>query len=213
MAKDIRGLAGPRGTPRRHRPRSCVWWFLVGALFGSFGVGLYWMVEAPDQVPAPVAVIPKAERPAPPQPSFQFPTLLKDTVVDTSVGKPLPPPAPRPEPPPRDPVVPPPAPGEPVARQPAPVSPVPPASQTPRPAPQGSYLLQVGSFKRAADAERMKAQLALLGISTRVESVTINTGEVYHRVRTGPFDGKQAMEEARKTLKRHGQESMAIKVP
>lgn len=58
----------------------------------------------------------------------------------------------------------------------------------------------------------MKAELAMLGISTRVESVTINTGEVYHRVRTGPFQGKQAMEEARKTLKRHGKDPMAIKV-
>jgi cell division protein FtsN len=58
----------------------------------------------------------------------------------------------------------------------------------------------------------MKAQLALIGISTRVEAVTINGGQVYHRVRTGPFQGKQAMEEARKTLKRHGQDPMAIKV-
>jgi cell division protein FtsN len=31
-------------------------------------------------------------------------------------------------------------------------------------------------------------------------------------VRTGPFQGKQAMEEARKALKRHGQDAMAIKV-
>lgn len=211
MAKDPRGLSGSRGVLRRNRPRSCVWWFLVGSLFGSFGVGLYWMLEAPEQVSVPVAAISKAERPAPPQPSFQFPTLLKDTVVDTSAGKPLPPPAPRPEPPPREPVVQQP-PRDPVVQQPAPRDPAPVAAQTPRQAPQGSYLLQVGSFKRAADAERMKAELALLGISTRVESVTINTGEVYHRVRTGPFDGKQAMEEARKALKRHGQDSMAIKV-
>ena len=199
MARDIRGLGGSRGTLRRNRPRSCVWWFLVGALFGSFGVGLYWMLEAPNQVPAPVAAIPKAERPAPPEPSFQFPNLLKDTVVDTRPGKPLPPPAPRPEPPPRDPAV----------EQPVPLLP---AVETARAAPAGSYLLQVGSFKRAADAERMKAELALLGISTRVEAVTIDTGEVYHRVRTGPYQGKQALEEARKTLKRHGKDSMAIKV-
>jgi len=201
MAKDIRGLGGSRGAPRRNRPRSCVWWFLVGALFGSFGVGLYWMLEAPAQVPAPVAAIPKAERPAPPEPSFQFPGLLKDTVVDTSAGKPPPPPAPRPEPPPQDPVPDPEAAADPAA-----------TLAAARPAPAGSYLLQVGSFKRAADAERMKAELALLGISTRVESVTINTGEVYHRVRTGPFQGKQAMEEARKALKRHGKDPMTIKV-
>lgn len=194
MAKDMRSASGSRGAPRRNRPRSCVWWFLVGALFG---VGLYWMLQAPSQVPAPVAAIPRAERPAPPQPSFQFPNLLKDTVVDTRAVKP-PPPAPRPEPPPRDPL----------PEQADPAANVPPA----RPAPAGSYLLQVGSFKRAADAERMKAELAMLGISTRVESGTNNTGEVYHRVRAGPFQGKQAMEEARKNLKRHGKDTMAIKV-
>jgi cell division protein FtsN len=160
------------------------------------------MLEAPSQVPAQVAAIPKAERPSPPQPSFQFPTLLKDTEVEIGRGKPLPPPAPRPEPPPR----------EPEPEPPAVAAPAAPVVEATGPASPGSYLLQVGSFRRAADAERMKAQLALLGISTRVESVTVNNGVVYHRVRTGPFQGKQAMEEVRKNLKRHGQDSMAIKV-
>lgn len=202
MARDTRGPGGSRNVPRRKGPRSCVWSFLVGALLGSFGVGLYWMLEAPNQVPAPVAALPKTERPAPPQPSFQFPNLLRDTEVEITRGKPLPPPAPRPEPPPPNP-----PPGEPIAAEPA-AKP----AEAARPATPGSYLLQVGSFKRAADAERMKAELALLGISTRVESVTINGGEVYHRVRTGPFQGKQALEEARKTLKRHGKDSMEVKV-
>lgn len=202
MAKDTRGPRGSRGMPRRNRPRSCVWWFLVGGLFGSFGVGLYWMLEAPSEVPAQVAGIPKAERPSPPQPSFLFPNLLKDTEVEIGRGKPLPPPAPRPEPPPPQ--------TEP--EPPAAAAPATPAVEAARPPLAGSYLLQVGSFKRAADAERMKAELALLGISTRVESVTIKNGEVYHRVRTGPFQGKQAMEEARKTLKRHGKDPMAIKL-
>ncbi|MGE5152430.1 MAG: SPOR domain-containing protein [Bdellovibrio bacteriovorus] len=202
MAKDMRGASGSRVAPRRNRPRSCVWSFLVGALFGGFGVGLYWMLESPGQVPAPVAALPKAERPAPLPPSFQFQSLLKDTVVDTSLGKPLPPPAPRPEPPPPDPAL----------QPPGMASTVPDGTQTARPAPPGSYLLQVGSFKRAADAERVKAELALLGISTRVESVTMSSGEVYHRVRTGPYQGKQALEDARKTLKRHGKDTMAVKV-
>jgi cell division protein FtsN len=160
------------------------------------------MLDAPSEVPAQMAAIPKAERPSPPQPSFLFPNLLKDTEVEIGRGKPLPPPAPRPEPPPQQ--------TEP--EPPAAAAPATPAVEAARPAPAGSYLLQVGSFKRAADAERMKAELALLGISTRVESVTIKNGEVYHRVRTGPFQGKQAMEEARRTLKRHGKDPMAIKV-
>lgn len=200
MARDLRSLGTPRGTLRRNRPRTCVWWFLVGALLGAFGVGIAWIQGTPSPLPDPVAAIPKAERPAPPQPSFQFPNLLKETVVETSASRPLPPPAPRPEPPAREPVSEPPA------------GPAAGVAEATRPAPTGSYLLQVGSFKRAADAERMKAELALLGISTRVEAVTINNGDVYHRVRTGPYQGKQALEEARKTLKRHGKDPMAIKV-
>lgn len=202
MAKDFRGFSAPRATLRRNRPRTCVWWFLVGALLGAFGVGIAWIQGTPSPLPAQVAAIPKAERPAPPQPSFQFPNLLKETVVDTRAGKPPPPPAPRPEPPPREPVA------EPAAY----VGAGPAVVETARPAPPGSYLLQVGSFKRAADAERMKAELALLGISTRVEAVTINNGAVYHRVRTGPYQGKQALEEARKRLQRHGKDAMAVKV-
>lgn len=198
MALASRGAS--RIAPRRGRPRSCVWWFLFGALVGGFGVGSYWMRVAPEQLPPPVAAIPKAERPAPPQPSFQFPNILRDTEVDIrDSGKPLPPPAPRPEPPPKS------------AAEPAPQG-AEGKPETAAIAPAGSYILQVASFKTAKDAESMKAQLALLGVATRVQSVTIKGGEVWHRVVTGPLDGKKAMEETRATLKKHGKDAMAIKV-
>jgi len=86
MAGDLRRNGASRPTFRRHQPRSCVWWFLLGAIFGSFGVGLYWMMEAPHQVPTTVAAIPGTERPAPPQPSFEFPNILRDTEVEIGRG-------------------------------------------------------------------------------------------------------------------------------
>src|SRR3954469_7944837 len=46
----------------------------------------------------------------------------------------------------------------------------------------GSYVLQAGSFGAAADAEKLKANLALLGIESRVQKVAIDD-DVYHRVR------------------------------
>jgi cell division protein FtsN len=50
----------------------------------------------------------------------------------------------------------------------------------------GTYIIQVGSFKGAADAERQKANLALLGIESRLEKVTIDNKETWYRVRIGP---------------------------
>lgn len=195
MARDSRRNGNSRPTPRRNQPRSCVWWFLLGAMLGSFGVGLYWMTQAPQQIPASMAAIPKTDRPAPPQPRFEFPNILREAEVEIGRGKPLPPPAPRPEPIPPD----------------EPTEDTPQAKTAPA-APSGTYVLQVGSFRNAKDAESMKAQLAMLGVSTRVQRVTIKNGEVWHRVMTGPLASKKAMEETRNTLKRHGRDAMQIKV-
>jgi cell division protein FtsN len=213
MAQDFRRGA-PKPTPRRTRPRSCVWWFLFGCLIGSFGVGLYWMTQVPGQAPAPVAATPKSERPAPAHPNFQFEKILRETVVDSSdVGKtPLPPPAPRPEPPP-------PPTAEPSAAAPDPVKdPVKDPAKDPAKkeaaalAESGSYVLQIGSFKTAKDADNMKAQLAMLGVATRVKPAKLKNGEVWYRVTTGTLSGKKAMEQTRATLKKHGKEAVPIKV-
>ena len=49
----------------------------------------------------------------------------------------------------------------------------------------GRYVLQAGSFRAEADAEGRRASLALLGIESSIQRVTIDTDE-YHRVRIGP---------------------------
>ena len=203
MARPARGASRNNPVPRRHQTKSCVWWFLLGAMLGSFGVGLYWMMEAPEAVPAPVAAIPRVERPAPPAPDYRFEGILRDTEVDTAAGPPPPPPAPRPEPIPEEELNP--------GAEGIEVATAAPAAETAPAAPSGSYLLQVGSYGTAKDAERVKAELALLGISTRIETVTVK-GKVYHRVRTGPLDGKRAVEKMRADLKRHGKDAMAVKV-
>jgi cell division protein FtsN len=198
MAQDFRRGAA-KITPRRTRSCNCVWWFLFGVLTGSFGVGLYWMTQEPGRIPAPVAAIPKIERPAPEQTKFQFEKILRETVVDSSDnGKPPPPPAPRPEPPPPPAAEPPPADA--------------PKPETAAPAAAGRSVLQVGSFKTAKEAESMKAQLALNGVSTRVQKVTLKNGQVWHRVMTGPLDGKKGLDQTRATLKKHGHDAVVIKV-
>lgn len=49
----------------------------------------------------------------------------------------------------------------------------------------GLYVLQAGSFSAYADADRRRAQLALHGIESQIQRVTIDD-KTYHRVRIGP---------------------------
>jgi cell division protein FtsN len=74
-----------------------------------------------------------------------------------------------------------------------------------------AYLVQVGSFRQPADAERLKAKLALLGIQARIQRVTVN-GKTYHRVRAGPFMGKQEVNKTRSLLSGKGLESITVKL-
>jgi cell division protein FtsN len=48
------------------------------------------------------------------------------------------------------------------------------------------YILQAGSFTRADEAERQKAQLALVGLQSVVSKANVN-GVDYYRVELGPF--------------------------
>ena len=73
----------------------------------------------------------------------------------------------------------------------------------------GSYLIQVGSFRTAADAEALKAQLALQGMVARIQEVTVN-GESWHRVRLGPYDTAGAADSARRDLREQGFDSIVL---
>ncbi len=48
------------------------------------------------------------------------------------------------------------------------------------------YILQAGSFTARADAERRKANLALLGMQARIAVADVS-GTTYYRVEIGPF--------------------------
>lgn len=73
-----------------------------------------------------------------------------------------------------------------------------------------SYLLQVGSFRNQADAEQMKARLALLGSVATVQTVTVN-GQTWHRVRIGPFEGARKADEMRRMLSDNQIETLVMK--
>jgi cell division protein FtsN len=72
------------------------------------------------------------------------------------------------------------------------------------------YLLQVGSFPSSADADSMKAKLALQGFSANVQPVNIN-GQTWHRVRLGPFASATDLEAAKQRLSSAGIHAIALK--
>ncbi len=76
----------------------------------------------------------------------------------------------------------------------------------------GRYVLQAGSFSAEADAERMRASLALLGIESRIQRVTIDTDD-YHRVRIGPTSDLDSLNGIRNRLWDAEIEVLLIKLP
>ncbi|WP_409523647.1 SPOR domain-containing protein [Nitrincola sp. MINF-07-Sa-05] len=74
---------------------------------------------------------------------------------------------------------------------------------TPRDAePEYRYLLQAGSFRDSADAERMRAQLILNGFPNVHTSQVSGENGVWYRVRTGPFNDRPSMNSAQDQLVR-----------
>ena len=76
----------------------------------------------------------------------------------------------------------------------------------------GTYFLQAASFSTAAQADRFKAELALLGLETSIQKVTINNRDTYHRVRVGPYRDLNELNRVRRLLKKQGIESALIRV-
>lgn len=85
-----------------------------------------------------------------------------------------------------------------------------PAAAVAPPSTGGGYLLQVGAFPNASDAETLKAKLALQGFVANVQSVSVG-GQTYHRVRLGPFPSATAVEAAKQRLDAAGIKAIALK--
>jgi cell division protein FtsN len=85
-----------------------------------------------------------------------------------------------------------------------------PASAVPTPTATSGYLLQIGAFPNAADAEALKAKLALQGFVANVQSVNVN-GQTFHRVRLGPFRSATDLESTKQRLGDAGIRAIALK--
>jgi cell division protein FtsN len=85
-----------------------------------------------------------------------------------------------------------------------------PAVAAPPPSAGGGYLLQVGAFPSAGDAESLKAKLALQGFVANVQTVKVG-GQNYNRVRLGPFKSATELESTKQRLQQAGINAIALK--
>lgn len=179
--------------------------FFTGIASGGLGAAvLYFAVLSPQ--PADTAATGGARKPAQnaktvtgPKPKFEFYTILPELEVpvpdqpsgDTRQAS-VPPALREPPAAPTGTL----APG--AAGAPAPALPA--AEPLPSaPADGGRYILQAGSSRNAADAERLRASLALQGMVAQVQPVNIN-GETWHRIRVGPFASRTEADTAQRQL-------------
>ncbi len=74
------------------------------------------------------------------------------------------------------------------------------------------YILQVGSFRQPDEAERVRAELALLGIEAQIQRVVIDGGDVWHRVRAGPYQSTAKLDQTRQRLIKNDIDFMLLKL-
>ena len=74
------------------------------------------------------------------------------------------------------------------------------------------YLLQAGSFKKAEDADRRRAELLLLGLDATVEEATTDNGR-WFRVYIGPFESRSLLARARSVTAQQGIDTLLLKRP
>lgn len=75
-----------------------------------------------------------------------------------------------------------------------------------------SYFLQIGAFTNEADADNMKAKLALLGFEAVVQTANIPDKGTWHRVRVGPLSDVGQINKVRGELTTNGFNTDLIKV-
>ena len=85
-----------------------------------------------------------------------------------------------------------------------------PAGEAPA-APAESLYLQAGAFQKAADADNLKAKLALMGLEASVQEVNVPDKGLMHRVRVGPYAKLDEMNRVRTQLTQNGIQASVVK--
>ena len=76
---------------------------------------------------------------------------------------------------------------------------------------RGTYVLQAGSYKNFADADRVRAQLALQGVESKVQKVSVDN-DTWHRIRIGPVSKLDELNRLRTLLRKADVDVLVIRV-
>jgi cell division protein FtsN len=173
---------------------NCLFYLFGGIVIGAFLTGLAWLRLGPGLAPNKLPGTPKPqpevatqEPSSAPKPTFEFYTILPEMEVvipDEEIVTP-----------------------EGASDRKAP-SETAPTTQ----ADGASYILQMGSFRKHQDADRLKAKLALIGIEAEIQKVSINNRDTYHRVRSGPYHTQSQLNAVRRLARENNINSLVIKL-
>lgn len=146
----------------------------------------------------------------PPEPEFDFYTILPNTEVkvpEAELAEPVEPAAPAQDARTGAAVVTPPPPAQATAPVPAETPPV----AAPAPAPTVTYIVQVGAYQRVQEADQTKALLALQGITSAIQRITKEGQGVWFRVVVGPYATAQEAQSARVRVGDAGFKGLVLK--
>ncbi len=74
------------------------------------------------------------------------------------------------------------------------------------------YFLQAGAFQNPADADNLKAKLALLGFEAGMEPTNLAEKGVWYRVRLGPYVKVDDLDRVRSQLAQNGIDASLVKI-
>jgi cell division protein FtsN len=193
MARDYKRQGSKRRRPARRDEAAAGWvWGLAGLAVGlavAYGVHVYHANQAPGARPSPATTVPAVRAPLAEQEDDvdlveESPFDFYEILPDFTVEVTD---APEPEA------------GSAPAAAPAAV----PAA--------GGYWLQAGSFRQHEDADRRRAQLALLGFSSVIQRVAVDD-QTWHRVRVGPYEDASELSLAQSQLAGNDIKTLRVKV-
>ncbi|SER03801.1 Sporulation related domain-containing protein [Solimonas aquatica] len=75
-----------------------------------------------------------------------------------------------------------------------------------------AYVIQVAAFRSKDEADKQKASLALLGVESRIETVTVDGGDTFYRVRIGPDRNWPRIQTTMTRLEANGIQAQLLKL-
>ncbi len=79
-------------------------------------------------------------------------------------------------------------------------------------APRDLYFVQAGAFQNPADADNLKARLALAGLVASVEPANLPDKGIWYRVRLGPYTQLDEINRVRATLAQNGIDAALVRI-